>query len=95
MVEDNMNLTLTMQAQISVGDFKKILRENGFIDGDSIVTRHRSGTNWMEFEVITGRCMIIGNLIEIEKQYGLGLNFVAPTTGGRMKAVFGKVIPRR
>jgi hypothetical protein len=89
--------TSTTTTQLSVGEFKKILRQNGFIDRDSIVIRRRSYTNWMEFdyEVITRRCVNIGNLIEIERQYGLGLNFVAPHTSGWMKAVFGKVIPRR
>ena len=80
----------------TVAEFKRILKRNGFIDKDSIVIRRRSNADWKdyEFEVITRRCLNVGNLISIEREYNLGLNFIAPH-GGQICCIFGKVVPRR
>jgi hypothetical protein len=84
--------TITMTA----AEFRSIMKTNGFVDKDSKVTRRRSNQNWMdyEFEVTTRRCMNIGNLIQIEKKYGLGLLFVKPVENGQMLVIFGRVVPR-
>jgi len=83
------SLSLANPQVITAGDFKKVLKQNGFIDKDSKVTRRKSFTDWtdFEYEVFTRRCMNIGNLIEIEKRYGLTLNFVAPDLNGQMRAM--------
>jgi hypothetical protein len=87
---------ITLVTSLSAQDFKKILRQNGFVDKDSIVRIVAgSGVGSREFEVITKRCMNIGNLINIEKHYGLALYFVEPYGNGQIRVIFGKVITRR
>jgi hypothetical protein len=79
---------------MTAADFRKVLKQNGFVDKNSKVTRRRSFTDY-EYEVTTRRCLNIGNLCNIERQYGLGLNFIKPVTDGQMYCIFGKVVPRR
>jgi hypothetical protein len=80
-------------SKMSVAEFKKIMRKNGFADAETIARRRISASNWMEFEfeMITKHSLNIGNLIDIERKHGLALCYVGPLPDGQMKVVFSKL----
>lgn len=59
--------------QMAVKDFSNIMRRNAFTVGHSTVRRVDGG-----FEVITKHVMNVGNLLEIEKRWGLTIYLIEP-----------------
>lgn len=86
------------QEQMTSQDFHKILKRNGFADKNTVVKRHIrfniDGEASVEFDVKTNHAMNIGNLISIERRYGLALYYVGPLENNTMWVKFGRVYPR-
>jgi hypothetical protein len=78
--------------EMTVKDFRDILKRNGFVGSESTVQRDRYGHG---FEVVTKRVMNIGNLLEIERRCGLTVYLIDPRPDGNVRVIFGPYGIRR